>query len=120
MDLYLNISQNITLTLVGKNEVHLSGYFEPNNSVEDQLYNDSLDDEDDEDEEDELSEDDEEISGKKRNPTGLDKNLKAAQKNALKNVMNDEDDEDDEEQGSSLDDIDLLAEEGEDEELESD
>jgi len=36
LDLYLNISQDITLKVIGKNEVHLSGYFEVN---EDQMDN---------------------------------------------------------------------------------
>jgi len=30
LNLSLNITYDIILTLVGKNEVHLSGYFEPN------------------------------------------------------------------------------------------
>jgi hypothetical protein len=38
LDLYLNISQNITISVSGKSEVHLSGYFEPNNSIEEGMY----------------------------------------------------------------------------------
>jgi len=34
LDLYLNVSQNITISCHGACEVHLSGYFEPNNSIE--------------------------------------------------------------------------------------
>ena len=33
LNLSLNIKQDIVLTLVGKNEVHLSGYFEPNQAM---------------------------------------------------------------------------------------
>ena len=143
LDLYLNISQNITLSVVGKNEVHLSGYFEPNNSVEDQLYGAGMEDElDDDDEEEEEDVEDKLFggpSGAKKASAGenLDKSLKAARKNALKNTMNDDDssdddDEDSEEEAeekssgsgsSSLEDvdgIDLEAEEGEDEDLDSD
>jgi hypothetical protein len=59
LDLYLNISQNITISVMGKSDVHLSGYFEPNNSLEDQMYG-GMEDEmaDDESGEDELSDDD--------------------------------------------------------------
>ncbi len=38
LDLYLNISQDITISVKGKNDVHLSGYFEPNSSLEDSMY----------------------------------------------------------------------------------
>ena len=55
--MYLNISQEITLNVIGKSEVHLSGYFEPNNSMDDQMFAGDMDD-DDEGEEDELSDDD--------------------------------------------------------------
>jgi nucleophosmin 1 len=147
LDLYLNISQNITLSVVGKNEVHLSGYFEPNNSVEDQLYGAGMEDELDDDEEEEEEDVEDKLfgapSGAKKASAGenLDKSLKAARKNALKNTMNeddddssDEEDDDSEEEGegkssgsgegsSSLEDIDgidLEAEEGEDEDLDSD
>lgn len=55
LDLYMNIQQNITISVSGKNEVHLSGYFEPNNSLEDQLYGaGGLGEEDDESAEDDL------------------------------------------------------------------
>ena len=47
LDLYLNVSQNITISCSGKNEVHLSGYFEPNNSLDDAMYGqEEMDDED--------------------------------------------------------------------------
>ena len=144
LDLYLNISQNITLSVVGKNEVHLSGYFEPNNSVEDQLYGAGMEDELDDDDEEEEEDVEDKLFGSPggaskpaeaaKNP--LDKSLKAARKNALKNTMNDEDDgsSDDESSGDDdvaankseedsssgdLDGIDLEAEEGEDEEIDS-
>lgn len=62
LDLYLNISQDITIAVQGKGEVHMSGYFEPNNSLEDgMMMGDMEDDEDidDEEEESDLSEDSE-------------------------------------------------------------
>ena len=48
LDLYLNVSQNITISCSGKNEVHLSGYFEPNNSLDDAMYGQEEMDDDDE------------------------------------------------------------------------
>ena len=58
LDLYLNISQDITISVRGKNDVHLSGYFEPNNSLEEGMYpNELADMEDDEEGEDEEEED---------------------------------------------------------------
>jgi nucleophosmin 1 len=56
LDLYLNISQDITISVKGRNEVHLSGYFEPNNSLEDQMYGGSPIDMDDEEGEEESDE----------------------------------------------------------------
>jgi hypothetical protein len=42
------VSQNITLSCSGKNEVHLSGYFEPNNNMDDgAMYGDEMEDDDD-------------------------------------------------------------------------
>ena len=38
LDIYLNVSQNITISCQGDGEVHLSGYFEPNNTIEDQMF----------------------------------------------------------------------------------
>ena len=64
LDLYLNINQNITIAMQGEGEVHLSGYFEPNNSLEDQMLGSGVggfgldeDDEDDEDEQVEITDD---------------------------------------------------------------
>jgi len=81
----LNISQNITLNLIGKNEVHLSGYFEPNNTMEDQLYGNGMD----EDDEDEDVSDDEiaRVISVGDTKGALDQSLKAAKKNALKNTI---------------------------------
>lgn len=54
----------------------------------------------------------------------LDKSLKTAKKNALKNTMNEdsssEEEDDDEESGEDIGDIDLDAEDDDDEELDSD
>jgi nucleophosmin 1 len=48
LNVYFNVSQNITLSCHGKNEVHLSGYFEPNNTMEDGgMYGDEMEEEDD-------------------------------------------------------------------------
>lgn len=115
LDLYINVSQNITIACQGEGEVHLSGYFEPNNSLEDQMLGAggvngfSLDDdEDDEDEQIEI--DNEEVKNlqkdaqktvsklpaqvekKSKDVVGftkggdLDKSLKDAKKNAVKNA----------------------------------
>jgi nucleophosmin 1 len=74
LDLYLNISQSITISCVGKNEIHLSGYFEPNNSLEDEMYGDEEEDDDDE----ELSDDE-----KLEKPDKSKKQLKEAQKDVV-------------------------------------
>ena len=109
LDLYLNVSQNITISCSGKNEVHLSGYFEPNNSLDDAMYGqEEMDDDDDEGIEgkpDSDSEDSQEVEVKqvkkeekvnkeKKKENGvqgfekggdLEKSLKAAKENAKKN-----------------------------------
>lgn len=62
LDLYLNVSQNITISCHGSSEVHLSGYFEPNNSIEEQMFGAAgaqgfnIDDEEEEDEQMEMDE----------------------------------------------------------------
>lgn len=157
LDLYLNISQDITISCQGKNEVHLSGYFEPNSSMDDQMFPEGVDLGEEEDE-DELSEDELEdlkadavkeskkaaTNGKKaaegvegfKKGGDLDKSLKAAKKNAIKNTLpqgddsssdgedgeeyGDEDLDLEDESGEDMGEIDLEAEEGEDEELDSD
>lgn len=141
LDLYLNISQDITISVKGKNEVHLSGYFEPNSSMDDQIYPNELADlEDDEDEEDESEEEvakpkvngekkKEDVEGFKKG-SDLDKSLKAANKNTVKNSMevesesdDDSDDDDDDDEDGEFEQIpglDLEAEEGEEESDEDD
>lgn len=71
--------------MIGKNEVHLSGYFEPNNTMEDQLYGNGMD----EDDEDEDVSDDEiaRVISVGDTKGALDQSLKAAKKNALKNTI---------------------------------
>ena len=64
LDIYLNVSQDITITTSGPGEVHLSGYFEPGRGAEEGALGDmgDLELEDDEDEEvesDELSDEEE-------------------------------------------------------------
>ena len=149
LDLYLNISQNITISVSGKNEVHLSGYFEPNNSLEDQLYGaGGMDGMEDEEGESDLSDDEDIVKAKslatfdKKNAKkadaqvegfkkggDLEKSLKAANKNTIKNTMHVEEDSEDSEMGDmGMDDeesgedlmFDLEAEDGEDEDLDSD
>lgn len=66
LDLYLNISQDITISVKGKFEVHMSGYFEPNNSIEDQFYGNDLGELDDEEGEDESDEEVEQIKNIKK------------------------------------------------------
>jgi len=134
LDLYLNISQNITISVQGKGEVHMSGYFEPNNSLDDQMYGqEEFDDEEGESEEEEdimpvsvkkAIEKASDVQGFKKGGD-LDKQLKAASKNTIKNSMemesDDEDSEDDmDESGEDIDGIDLEAEEDDDEEIDSD
>lgn len=58
LGLYLNVSQNITISVQGKSEVHLSGYFEPNQSAEDGMFGvGGLNDFEGEEEEEEEEED---------------------------------------------------------------
>jgi len=60
LDLYINVSQNITIACQGEGEVHLSGYFEPNNSLDELgaggIGGFPLDDDEDDDEEEEAEE----------------------------------------------------------------
>ena len=69
LDLYINITQNLTLSVQGAPELHLSGYFEPNR---DELDEGGLMLDEDEDELDE-EEEEEGLNGK------VNKNLKQAQ-----------------------------------------
>jgi hypothetical protein len=114
LDLYFNVNQKVTLTVTGSAEIHLSGYFEPNREEMDDegMMFDDADEEDDEDFEEEVA-----VKGGK-----LDKNLKQAQQNALKNSaltkkgaaakVESDDDEDDED----LDDDEELSEDEDSEE----
>ena len=136
----------------------MSGYFEPNNTIDDQMYG-AEDMEDDEEGEDDISESDEEVAPKlvpvkdqkkvavapttqkKPEPVkaetkpskdvqgfqkggDLEKSLKIANKNTLKNSVpqDSESDEDemDEEEEDDFGDFDMEAEEGEDEDIDSD
>ena len=138
LDLYLNISQDITISVRGKGEVHLAGYFEPNSSLEDQMFGQDLGELEDEESEEESEEEvpaakkavanggkpDPDVQGFKKGGD-LDKSLKAANKNTIKNSMDVESDSDDEESEDEDDDedeefeqvpgLDLEAEEGEEE-----
>lgn len=87
LDLYINISQNVTLSVSG-GELHLSGFFEPQR---DEMDENMFLDEDDEEEE-------EEVQGKNGN---LNASLKQAKVNAMKNAKggaSDEDEDDDEDE----------------------
>lgn len=65
LDIYLNVSQNITISTQGKNEVHLSGYFEPGQSAEEQMLGGLPEMDMDDDEEDDVDLSDEEESAEK-------------------------------------------------------
>ena len=133
LDLYLNISQNITISVTGKGEVHLSGYFESNQSIEEDYYGGAGLGEEDEEEgenemnlEDDSSDDDEadkkkEIEGFKKGGD-LDKSLKTAKKNAVKNTIPDDDEDDEDDSDMEEGELDLFGddEEGEAEDLEVD
>lgn len=107
LDIYINVSQNVTLTVVG-GDLHLSGFYEPQRDEMDE--NMFLEGEDeDEDEEEEVVT----AGGAK-----LTQSLKAAKANALKNAkaaMEDDEDEDDDEDLEEYDD-----EDDEDEDSEED
>ena len=74
LNVYFNVSQNITIQSHGKNDVHLSGYFEPNNSMEEGIYGDELEEEDDDLDSD--SDDEAEIIKKMQGTTKVDKKAK--------------------------------------------
>lgn len=89
VDIYINVTQNVTLSIVGGGELHLSGFFEPQR--EDMDENMFLDEDEEDEEEEEL------VPGVKVN-----QNLKQAKANALKNAkggapLPDSDEDDDEE-----------------------
>jgi len=55
MDLYVNCTQNLTFSVAGKGEVHLSGYFEPKGEdMEDDMFYGQEEDDDDEEENEDL------------------------------------------------------------------
>lgn len=87
LDLYINVSQNVVLSVEGNGELHLTGFFEPQR---DDMDEGMFLDEDEEDEEEEPA-----ANGK------LNASLKVAKANAMKNAQggasDDEDSEDDEE-----------------------
>lgn len=93
LDLYINVSQQVTLSVQGPGELHLSGFFEPSREEMDE--NMFLEEDEDEEEEEE-----EEVAG------NLNQNLKQAKQNALKNAtaarkqqVSDEDESEDEDYG---------------------
>ena len=97
LDLYVNVSQQVTLSVNGPGDLHLSGFFEPQSEEmgDNLLYGDE--DEEDEDEE-------EEVGAK------VNSNLKQAKQNALKNATvakrqqdSDEDDDEDFDDDEGLD-----------------
>lgn len=92
LDIYINVSQNVVLSISGAGELHLSGFFEPQREeMDDNMF---LDEDEEEDEDEEV-----EVSGGKVN-----QNLKTAKANALKNAKggapldSDEDDDEDEDE----------------------
>jgi len=94
LDIYINVSQNVTLSISGAGELHLSGFFEPQRDDMDE--NMFLDEEEEDEEDEEI-----EVAG-----TGkVNQNLKQAKANALKNAKggapipdSDDEDEDDEDE----------------------
>jgi hypothetical protein len=100
LDIYINVSQNVTLSISGAGELHLSGFFEPQRDEMDE--NMFLDEEDEEEDEEE-----EVVAGGK-----ISQNLKQAKANALKNakggapVADSDDDEDEEDEDEDEEDED--------------
>lgn len=113
LDLYVNVSQQITLGVSGAQgaELHLSGFFEPQRDMEDDegMFMDG----EEIDEEEEESEDEEAGPSSKK----LNQSLKQAQANAKKNALatGDSDEDDEEEEDEEYDDEDEEDEESEDE-----
>lgn len=112
LDLYVNVSQQITLSVAGPTgaELHLSGFFEPQREEEDAegMFMDG------EEEEDISEEEEEEEVAAGPSSKKLNQSLKQAKQNALKNaVAADEEDEDEDEE--DYDDEDEEDEEDEDE-----
>ena len=114
LDLYVNVSQQITLAVSGPQgaELHLSGFFEPQRDMEEDegMFMDGEEVEEEESEEEEAG-----PSSKK-----LNQSLKEAQANARKNVLATAgDDEDEDEDEDDYDDEDLEDDEEEEDEDES-
>ena len=126
---YFNVSQDLTISTKGPNEVHLSGYFEPSPEAEQGALGDmaelGLEDSDEEEGEDSVDLSDEDnaeaaklVKGKKKDLPkkagvvgfekggDVDKGLKAAKMNALKNTKTEDSDDDDD---SSDEEVDLAA-----------
>lgn len=93
LDLYVNVSQQVTLAILGQGELHLSGFFEPQREeMDENMFDYGEDDEEDEDEE--VGND-----GKK-----LNQSLKQAKANAMKNAhLEDDDDEDEDDEDEDED-----------------
>ena len=88
LDLYVNVSQQVTLSIQGAGELHLSGFFEPQREeMEENMFDYGGEDEDEE------SDEEAEVGGGKK----LNQSLKAAKLNAMKNANLSDEDEDDEE-----------------------
>lgn len=105
LDLYINVSQQVTLTVQGPGELHLSGFFEPSREeMDEHMFDDEEDEEEEEEEEEEIN--------------GLNKSLKAAKLNAQKNatVARKQADSDEEEDDEDFEDEDEDEEEEESEE----
>ena len=123
LDIFCNVSQDITISCVGANEVHMAGYFEPNQDLEAGFDPNELEEDDEEMELEDDDEEPEEIDdaptksaaladkkevkkdkskdkpNKKEDKTAqLEQRLKDAKKNALKNSMIEEASEDGDEE----------------------
>lgn len=115
LDLYVNVSQQITLGVSGAQgaELHISGFFEPQREGEDDegMFMDG-----EEVDEEEESDEEEEVSGPSSKK--LNQSLKQAQANAKKNVIATAGDDEDEDDEDDYDDEDLEDDEEEEDESE--
>lgn len=106
LDLYINCTQNVNLSVRGPGEVHLSGYFEPKG---DDMDDDMFYGQEDGDEEEDSDEAETAPASKAK---ALEKSLRDAKANSNKNasrMLADDSDESDDEEAEDLEDVDLEA-----------
>jgi nucleophosmin 1 len=128
LDFYINLSQNVTLSVKGKSEVHLTGYMEPSADEDGMMMGNPEEvDYDSEDDEDELENETKDVVGFKGNlkeaKKNSDINAKALKKEESDSEDDDEDDDDLPEEYDDEDEEDMdsdLQDLGESEEAEVD